>query len=550
MCVIDENDTALLGQLMRAKQHEDADKLLVETLEGIQDIDAYLHQPPINNCTLSFTEAKNERIYQKRYLRWESGIKKTLASPQMSAFCDILVSTIFMTLISIACFLGFPVRLPWIIFFVLAIILEVLILVLLLIGICSSKNSSALKFVKSANTVVLRHICGGILAALPALAVLINFWCNTFESKKDTDMFLCILLVVSLLHFCNFTMLSSWMKSCLATVIGVVLVVLVIIGICAESPLGGTTIENVTIVYQASDAVTQITINQNVSDIQDIFDGVHPKRFEIILDIILILVLVWCLNREFEVAYRLSFHGDQQASRDRKTMQMEKEQADWLLHNIIPAHISDIIKKESRYSENHKDVGVVFAKIVNFDEFYDESFEGGKEYLRVLNEMIGDMEDLFDEEKYKDVEKIKTIGSCLMVASGLNKHSRSTNKDPYAHLYALMDFCIDLLKKLDQFNSEIFNFDFEMSIGFNSGEVVAGVIGTTKLLYDIWGDTVNVSSRMYSTGKSGRIQVTEECAKKLESMFEFEYRGQTYVKGKGDLNTYLHVKKRDGATWE
>jgi Adenylate and Guanylate cyclase catalytic domain len=120
---------------------------------------------------------------------------------------------------------------------------------------------------------------------------------------------------------------------------------------------------------------------------------------------------------------------------------------------------------------------------------------------------MGDFEDLFDLPDYKDIEKIKTIGSCLMAASGLNAETRSKNRDPLAHLYALMDFSCALLTKLEQFNRDMLNFKFEMEIGFNYGEVTAGVVGTTKLLYDIWGDAVNVASRMYSTGVHGRIQV-------------------------------------------
>ena len=193
---------------------------------------------------------------------------------------------------------------------------------------------------------------------------------------------------------------------------------------------------------------------------------------------------------------------------------------------------------------------MLFAKVINYDDFYDESFEGGREYLRVLNELMGDFEDLFDIPRYKDVEKIKTIGSCLMASSGLNPETRKRNKDPNAHLYHLMDFASDLLKKLEQFNAEIFNFDFEMAIGYNFGDVTSGVIGTTKLLYDIWGDTVNISSRMYSTGLAGKIQVTEDTANKLSEKFEFEYRGQIFVKGKGDMKTYILAKKKDGATWD
>jgi len=187
--------------------------------------------------------------------------------------------------------------------------------------------------------------------------------------------------------------------------------------------------------------------------------------------------------------------------------QAEKEQADSLLHNIVPEHVAHLLKTHEFYSNTYPNVGIIFAKISNFDDFYDEAYEGGKEFLRVLNELMGDFEDLFDFPEYKDVEKIKTIGSCLMAASGLNAVTRSTNKDPLAHLYALMDFACALLVKLDQFNQDMLNFKFEMEIGFNYGEVTAGVVGTTKLLYDIWGDAVNVASRMYSTGVHGRIQV-------------------------------------------
>jgi len=187
--------------------------------------------------------------------------------------------------------------------------------------------------------------------------------------------------------------------------------------------------------------------------------------------------------------------------------QAEKEQADSLLRNILPEHVADVLKRHEGYSQTYENVGVIFAKISNFDDFYDEAYEGGREFLRVLNELMGDFEELFDSPKYKDVEKIKTIGACLMASAGLNKEKRDQNNNPKAHLYALMDFSMDLLKKLNQFNRDMLSFQFEMEIGYNYGEVTAGVVGTTKLLYDIWGDAVNVASRMYSTGVHGRIQV-------------------------------------------
>ena len=72
-----------------------------------------------------------------------------------------------------------------------------------------------------------------------------------------------------------------------------------------------------------------------------------------------------------------------------------------MLHNIIPAHVSEVVKRTSKYSKNHKDIGVIFATIMNFNEFYDESFEGGREYLRVLNELVSDYEDMLDDPMFK-----------------------------------------------------------------------------------------------------------------------------------------------------
>ena len=80
-------------------------------------------------------------------------------------------------------------------------------------------------------------------------------------------------------------------------------------------------------------------------------------------------------------------------------------QADWLLHNIIPSHVSDQLKKAAKYSKNHKDIGIVFASLVNFNELYDESYMGGKEFLRVLNELISDFDDLLDKSEFKNVER-------------------------------------------------------------------------------------------------------------------------------------------------
>ncbi|ELU13631.1 hypothetical protein CAPTEDRAFT_204074 [Capitella teleta] len=539
---ISDSTYVLIKDTFEVEAGEEVEEALEQTSFGLELIgnwlSAYLYYPPINQCTLNFLNHRLEENYRNHYVDMDGRDSiATFALPRYSSLCDIIVSFTFFVLMSVACFIGFPISLPWLFVFAISLLLEMAML-LPALGVTCCRHTSMAPFLNRLGRFfagwVPQHLFGGIIISVPAAAIYANFSCSVFRLKDSSDFYFCLLLVVSIIHYCNFTMLSSWLRAALASIVGIVLVVLLTTGICTQD-VGH---------------LTNVTNASSVDAQPEVFSGEHTLKYEVILTMLLLLLLIWFLTREFEISYRLSFHGNVQAALDRQTMQQEKEQADWLLHNIIPEHVSEVLKQTSQYCKNHKDVGVIFAKVVNYDDFYDESFEGGKEYLRVLNEMIGDFEDLFDDPKYKDVEKIKTIGSCLMAASGLNPATRNQNKDPNAHLYALMDFAVDMLKKLDQFNSEIFNFDFEMAIGFNYGEVTAGVIGTTKLLYDIWGDTVNVSSRMYSTGVHGKIQVTEDCAKKLEGMFDFEYRGQIYVKGKGDLNTYILAGKKPDASWE
>lgn len=197
------------------------------------------------------------------------------------------------------------------------------------------------------------------------------------------------------------------------------------------------------------------------------------------------------------------------------------------------------------YSKNHDSVGVIFASIVNFSEFYEETYEGGKECYRVLNELIGDFDELLRKDEFKSVEKIKTIGATYMAASGLNVQQLAENDSdsPHAHLRALFNFALEMMGVLEDFNKNMLGFGFKLRIGFNHGPLTAGVIGTTKLLYDIWGDTVNIASRMDSTGVERRVQVSEESHAVLSAMgLEFDYRGTVNVKGKGQMRTYLYPK--------
>ncbi|CAB4061909.1 ADCY9 [Lepeophtheirus salmonis] len=273
-------------------------------------------------------------------------------------------------------------------------------------------------------------------------------------------------------------------------------------------------------------ATTTMTIN----DSQDwLFDSTNCVTIaELSLHVALLCFLICLLNRE-EIG---------------KKVQNLKNQADWLLHNIIPRHVSESLKKSLRYSENHLAVGIIFASLVNFNELYDESYMGGKEYLRVLNELISDFDEILDRPEFSNVEKIKTIGSTLMAASGLNPYIRKENIHKYQHIHQLMEFVFELQQSIYEFNQSLIEFDLILRVGFNFGDVTAGVIGTTKLFFDIWGDAVNIASRMESTGVEGRVQVSEKAMHALSEWYNFEERGSIVVKGKDDMTTFLLIDKK------
>ena len=129
------------------------------------------------------------------------------------------------------------------------------------------------------------------------------------------------------------------------------------------------------------------------------------------------------------------------------------------------------------------------------------------------------------------IEKIKTIGDAYMVASGV-----PIERSDHAH--ALAAFALDIQSELKAIAKEL-NRELDIRIGIHSGPVTAGVIGTQKFAYDLWGDTVNTASRMESNGKVGSIQISEETKRLLEGAFAIEERGKVAMKGKGELMTYF-----------
>ncbi|XP_041649233.1 adenylate cyclase type 2 isoform X2 [Cheilinus undulatus] len=222
-----------------------------------------------------------------------------------------------------------------------------------------------------------------------------------------------------------------------------------------------------------------------------------------------------------------------------------------LLENVLPAHVAEHFlarnwKNEDLYHQSYDLVCVMFASIPDFKEFYTESDvnKEGLECLRLLNEIIADFDELLSKPKFSGVEKIKTIGSTYMAATGLNaspgpEYTSQERDRQYMHIGTMVEFAFALVGKLDVINKHSFN-DFKLRVGINHGPVIAGVIGAQKPQYDIWGNTVNVASRMDSTGVLGKIQVTEETSRILLTLgYMCSCRGIINVKGKGELKTYF-----------
>jgi adenylate cyclase len=215
-----------------------------------------------------------------------------------------------------------------------------------------------------------------------------------------------------------------------------------------------------------------------------------------------------------------------------RQIETERERSESLLLNILPAPIADRLKAgESTIADGFSEVTVLFSDLVGFTEMSagitaETLVERLNAVFRAFDALATDL----------GVEKIKTIGDAYMVVGGLPLHQPD-------HAQRIADMGLGMLRAIDDYNSNA-DQPLGIRIGMNTGPVVAGVIGSTKFAYDLWGDAVNTASRMESTGVPGRVQISESSAALLQDEFELEHRGIVEAKGKGQLNTYFLVGRR------
>lgn len=213
----------------------------------------------------------------------------------------------------------------------------------------------------------------------------------------------------------------------------------------------------------------------------------------------------------------------------------EQAQSNRLLLNILPSPIAERLKcseEAPHIADGFSDVTVLFADIVGFTDISART--SPQELVSLLNQIFSRFDRLAEQH---GLEKIKTIGDAYMVVGGLPHPSED-------HAIAVANMAIDMQDAINQFNRDT-GEAFSIRIGMNTGAVVAGVIGIKKFIYDLWGDTVNIASRMESHGVAGGIQVTEVTYKRLIETHFFEPRGMIQVKGRGEMATYwLKGKKQ------
>ncbi len=211
----------------------------------------------------------------------------------------------------------------------------------------------------------------------------------------------------------------------------------------------------------------------------------------------------------------------------------EQEKSERLLLNILPAPVAARLKQqEGIIADTSPEVTVLFADIVGFTPLAERL--PASEVVALLDAVFARWDGLAARQ---GVEKIKTIGDAYMVAAGI-----PTRREDHAD--AIAEMALAMQPELRRCAAER-GVRLEMRIGIDSGPVVAGVIGRTKFSYDLWGDTVNTAARMESHAEPGTIQVSDRARQRLEEHYELQPRGPVEVKGKGMMETYLLVAKRD-----
>lgn len=221
-------------------------------------------------------------------------------------------------------------------------------------------------------------------------------------------------------------------------------------------------------------------------------------------------------------------------------LQAEQQKSERLLLSLFPRPIAERLKNDASspagqatIAESFPEATILFADISNFNEL--SAGRSPTELVALLNQVYTTFDRLAER---LGVEKIKTIGDRYMAAAGVPAPRAD-------HAEAVADLALAMQQEIVQLDTKLSD-PFSLRVGIDSGPVVAGVIGTTKFAYDVWGNTVNTAQQMDAYGLPGGIQLTARAYQRLRQTYLFENRGAFYIEGEGEIETYLLTGKRPG----
>jgi len=221
-------------------------------------------------------------------------------------------------------------------------------------------------------------------------------------------------------------------------------------------------------------------------------------------------------------------------SETHRQLLVEQERSERLLLNILPGPVAERLKNSNQtIADGFADVTVMFADIVNFTHVAEGL--SPSQVFAMLNRIFSSFDELAERH---GLEKIKTIGDAYMVAGGLNDGQADYSAD-------IADMALDMRELLRR-DFAVNDMHLEIRIGIGTGPVVAGVVGKKKFIYDLWGDTVNIASRITAEGVPGMIQVDATTWRRLKDRFDFHEPQTLYLKGKGETTVYRMAGKKGG----
>lgn len=253
-----------------------------------------------------------------------------------------------------------------------------------------------------------------------------------------------------------------------------------------------------------------------------------------------LLIIIIALSAIFITMLAAGFFKKLKDVRKAKNMlEVEKIRSDKLLLNILPIEVAEELKQYgASKARKYKNVSVLFCDIKEFTQAAERN--SPEELISEINICFK----AFDKicEKFQ-IEKIKTIGDAYMAAGGVPKPSKHSTINIIHAAMEMRDFMIS--RKLDRDAEGKLGFD--MRIGIHTGDVVAGIVGTKKFQYDIWGDTVNLAARLESAGEVGKINVSKATITALggTKLYDYTYRGKVHAKGKGEIDMFFLFRKKE-----